>query len=501
MKDWRQLGVALWASAVVLAGMPASAADKVVGVYFTEWSVYDRNYHVTNLPAAQLTHVFYAFARPVCSTGTDTAHLELLDGYAATNKEYPGDSPEDPFWGSFNQLVKLKQRAPHLKTLLSVGGWTDSDDFSDIAASSNARSTFVESCVTFVTNYGFDGVDLDWEYPVTGGEDGLKHRSADITNFVFLVRDIRDAFDRLKQQTGRDYLLTIAAAADPSSVSTYYAVTNLLDSIDWFNLMTYDYTGPWDDHTGHEAAWAGNPSSPHPLLCASKAIEAFTNQGASLTRLVCGLPFYGRGFKGVPATNNGLFQTYSGVTDEGSWEAGAFDYGDLKNGTRGHAWIDQNGFTRHWDSIAIAPYLYNPTSHLFVTYDDPESIQTKVTSVRQAGLKGVMVWSIDADTRDHELIGVIYNSLYPSGTNTFKFTAVALTNNVCLRWTDPTECGWSNRIVLLRYTTLQYPSNTTDGFMCYTGPEQFFEHANLTPSQTYYYTIWASHDGASFTNP
>ena len=144
-------------------GGSPSGSHRVVG-YFSSWSVYGRDFHVADLPGADLTHINYAFANLAGGA------CVLGDPYADTDKAYEGDSWEPGARrGSFHQLELLKARHPHLRTLLSVGGWTWSGAFSDMAATEVGRHRFAASCVELMVNHGFDGLDVDWEYPVGGG--------------------------------------------------------------------------------------------------------------------------------------------------------------------------------------------------------------------------------------------------------------------------------------------------------------------------------------------
>ena len=141
---------------VALPGQGQLQPRRVVG-YYTSWSVYARNYHVAQLPADKVTHINYAFAN------ISGGQIALGDRYADIDKFYPGDSwAPGALRGNFNQLRKLKQKHSHLRTLISIGGWTWSGNFSDAVLTPASRQAFARSCVDFIVQYGFDGVDLDW---------------------------------------------------------------------------------------------------------------------------------------------------------------------------------------------------------------------------------------------------------------------------------------------------------------------------------------------------
>lgn len=141
------------------------------------------------------------------------------DPWIDAQKSYPGDT-WDQLRGNFNQLIKLKQRYPHLKTLISVGGWSWSNRFSDVAADPALRENFANSAVDFLRKYQFDGVDLDWEYPVSGGLQGNSRRAEDKQNFTLLLQKTREKLDAAGAKDGKRYLLTIASGASPRLLRT-----------------------------------------------------------------------------------------------------------------------------------------------------------------------------------------------------------------------------------------------------------------------------------------
>src|SRR5664279_3154978 len=171
---------------LILAAAPLSAQEnpasyRVVG-YFASWAIYDRGYFVTDIPADKLTHLNYAFAAI-----SDDGEIALMDEEADTQYTYPGDSDNQPLKGNFHQLQLLKVAHPSLQTIISIGGWTGSAKFSDVALTAQSRDKFARSVVKFVTQYGFDGVDIDWEYPTGGGDTGNVERPEDRTNFALLL--------------------------------------------------------------------------------------------------------------------------------------------------------------------------------------------------------------------------------------------------------------------------------------------------------------------------
>jgi len=371
---------------------------RVVG-YFASWGVYGRNFHVADIPSEDITHVNYAFAN--ISPALVIVHG---DAYADVDRFYPGDSwAPGALRGSFNQLRLLKARRPHLKTMISVGGWTWSGRFSDVALTPASRAAFATSCVQYMVTYGFDGVDLDWEYPVSGGLSSNVTRPADKQNYTLLLAEMRAQLNARAALDGRPYLLTIAGPAGPAIMANFEL--NLLHQyVDWINIMAYDFHGGWELTTNHNAPLHPALGDPTPapantLWNGAAAVAGYLAAGVPAAKLHLGMPFYGRGWSGVPATNSGLFQSATGLP-VGTWEPGVFDYHDLAANYVTPA-------TRHWDASARVPWLYIPSSGLMVSYDDPESLGHKADFVVNQGLGGAMFWEFSGDDAARSLTRTI----------------------------------------------------------------------------------------------
>lgn len=374
--------------------VPPPSYTKIVG-YFTSWSVYGRDFHVSDIPAGMLTHVNYGFAN-ISEDGT----CMLGDPYADVEKFYPGDSWDaGSLRGNFHQLQLLKERNPHLRTLISVGGWTWSSRFPGVVGTRESRERFAASCVEFVCKYGFDGVDIDWEYP--SGDTQKK-------DFTLLIGELKRQLDARGQADGRNYLLTIAA---PAGRSLYGNIElDVIDEyIDWINIMTYDFHGGWDSMTNFNSPLYADSGDPSPWwsreeLNVDATVRGYLASGVPAMKLVVGVPFYGRGWEGVPDINHGLFQQAGGVP-QGTWEPGVFDYKDLKANYLG------KGYTRYWSDDAGVPWLFSPEAGVMITYDDPQSIRAKADYIRDNRVGGAMIWELSCDDGSNDLIDSLYQGL------------------------------------------------------------------------------------------
>jgi chitinase len=371
-------------------GATLCAQERRVVGYFAGWSVYQRNYHPADIPADRLTHVNYAFARII------DGRCDFIDRKAAVERVYPGDAADLPFHGSFQQLRLLRAKHAHLKTLISVGGWADSGGFSDAALTDDSRRIFARSCVDFAVKYGFDGVDIDWEFPGGGGVEGNKFRREDTQNFTSMLAELRGQLDERGKADGRAYLLTIAA---PAGHDTYARIelAKIHAYLDWINLMTYDFAGEWSERTGFNAplyAAREDPGDKRRQRNVDAAVTGYLAAGVPADKIVVGIPFYGKSWGGVADVNHGLFQKHA----KSSGERG-LDYRNLAAN-----YVDKRG-TRYWHEQAKAPWLFDEKKGLMICYDDEQSVTLKCQYVLDHKLGGVMFWELSED--DGTLTGAV----------------------------------------------------------------------------------------------
>ena len=391
---------------------PEGTGKRIVA-YYIEWGIYGRDYQPADMPLDQITHINYAFANI-----SEDGRIAIGDPYAAIDKAYPGDTWDQPYRGTYNQLNNvLRAQYPHLKTLISVGGWTWSGRFSDVALTAESRARFAESCVDFIRAYNFDGVDIDWEYPVCCGLSSNTYRPEDRENYTLLMESLREHLDQAAIEDGREYLLTIASAGGVDKLVNY-ELAEIASHLDWVNTMSYDFMGAWDlSLTGHHSALYANPDNPSPSMNvredynAHGSIKPWLDAGVPADKIVMGVPFYGRAWGGVNPTNNGLFQSASSVPP-GTWDDWSSGATGINDYTQIKALLATGEYTRYWDDAAKVPWAWSPTAQggHFIAYDDPESIQLKMDYINENGLGGAMFWEVTGD-REGELLDVIYQAI------------------------------------------------------------------------------------------
>jgi chitinase len=393
---------------------PPEIGHEVIG-YFIQWGIYGRDYLVKDVAAAgaakTLTVVNYAFAGIA-----DDLTCTSLDTFADWGKSFDasesvdgiGDTATQPLKGNFNQLRKLKALYPQIRVLISIGGWSDSGRFSDAALTEN-RARFVTSCVNMfikgqfaagVTGPGvFDGIDIDWEYPGACGAT-CNFRPEDKANFTLLLQEFRGQLD--EASPGRHLLLT-AATPVAASYNDTIDLPGIAASIDWMNLMAYDFHGSWEPNgpTNHHANLYPDPADPSGLkLSVDGAVGGYLAKGADPSRIAIGIPFYGHGWSRVPdGGTHGLYQS-AGSLPRGTWERGVEDYKVLKT----------KGYPEYTDVTAEASWLYNGST--FWSFDSPLAVRSKMHYIATRGLRGVMVWELSGD--DGTLVGAIADCLASS---------------------------------------------------------------------------------------
>jgi chitinase len=395
----------------------AALGGKVAIGFFTQWSIYSGFLEkdlVSDGAASRLTEINYAFssvsAAGLCTSGDTWADYqrpfsatEAVDGVADTSTQ--------ALAGNFNQLKELKAEYPNLKIVMSIGGWSWSNQFSALASTAAGRQAFVNSCVDQYLNGNipglapgaakgiFDGIDVDWEYPNEPG-DNNPYGPQDTADFTALMQTFRTAMDQAGQANGEHYTLTADVSPNQYTAAQQLQLPQLASTTDWLNVMTVDFHGGWEDQSDFSSNLLPDPNDPQAAndkFSILQTVQYYESHGVPADKIALEIPYYAHAWAGVGPTDNGLYQPATGPA-----AADQEDYNIAVNAPG----------TVHYDPVTASIWKYDPASEIFYTYDDPQTIAEKGLFIDVAGLRGASVWSLDGDTSNGALTQALTASLF-----------------------------------------------------------------------------------------
>ena len=478
--------------------------------YYGDWSIYERGFQPAHMPINLLSTALYSFImldgdipatqaanadEKECEDCSFSGAVDFADYYSAIHKAY--SLPDDPLatdkwlgtegvgdgyvaygtgigehWtddsaykgnGIFKQFWLLKQKFPHFKTCISVGGWSFSRPFPLIASDSTKLATFVESITDMAVKYHFDCIDIDWEFPGKAGGDYVNNNSAvvydydgdgktpfitptaaDAGYFVNLISALRAELDSRSEASHIEINSAVYTSEDGMALMDYNAFAGNLDGI---HMMTYDYYGAWDAHTGLQAALYANSDPVHSEVSVlhgdvynnkhniasamARAVNNAIDNGFGSNhdirrKIVPGLAFYGRNYSGVSTTPvPGKYMVLANsAAEQLSWEQGNLNYiqieGYYEDGATmsGNSAYDAGGYntagrswTYRWDSESMAPFLYDASTGSFIGYTDPRAIFYQTCHAARENSKGVMFWEMTQESADFHLVQAIHTAI------------------------------------------------------------------------------------------
>jgi chitinase len=357
----------LFALAFCIASTPLSAqtgstATKRLVGYYPEWAKENTPpYTAAQIPYSKLTHIEHAFV--------------LLTRGADGSLHIPAKMIEP-------DLIS-KAHAAGVKVLVSIGGGggIQGELFNKLSAAESTRQAFISNVVELLTQYSYDGVDIDWEVPYT----------KDSSNCTLLMQELRNALPS-------PWLISMAVTADPANYGTGFNIPALAPLVDFFNVMTYDYYGTWSGATGLVSPLLQDPADPEQVGSVKTSMDLYANTySVPLNQLNIGTPFYGYEWDGVDT-----IWTACASCASYSWNYGTY----IKQR------IGEEGWATDYDSAAQAPYLTNTSLPGFITYDGVDSTKHKVEYVKSRGFGGVFMWELSADYDGHsqDLLDAMYEA-------------------------------------------------------------------------------------------
>ncbi|XP_063366348.1 acidic mammalian chitinase-like [Cydia amplana] len=348
-----------------------AAASGVVVCYYGEWANQrpgNGRFGVSDMPTDLCTHIVYSFLTLNGTTGGIIAPEQTT---------YEGKA------NSATDLVALKEKNADLKIMVAIGGWTEgSVNFTAVVNDDTLRATLVSNLYNYIDTNGFDGLDLDWEYPAQ--RDGA---DTDKEQFVTLVKELKEAF------AAKSYLLTAAVAVTQSNIDLSYNVTELDKYLDYFHLMMYDFHGTWDSVTGVNAPLYAQLTDDSSLnFNVNNSVHVWINNGATPSKLVLGLGAYGKTFTLTSLNNTSTGAPFTGAGAAGPYvaEAGIYSYLEICE--------DQKNYPAEWNITEVeGNYVYANKDLFWVGYDNPNTIKAKAQYAKTMGLGGIMYWAVDED--------------------------------------------------------------------------------------------------------
>ncbi|OGV18755.1 MAG: hypothetical protein A2X47_01010 [Lentisphaerae bacterium GWF2_38_69] len=419
---------------------PISSRKQIVG-YITQWDAWKGEsfglpakgvFNQLNVDYSKYTILNYSFsglAKDGSLHSADFRNKAMTANNPSANQD-PAPMLDDDIYSSWDmwllygdvqynwstspaKIEKVARGAPGLfdlckknnvKLMASIGGWSMSKHFSEMANSQSLKANFLKD-VQKLMDMGFDGIDIDWEYPGAVGMN-FTGNAYDYDNYASLMRDIRATI-------GADKLITGAFSAAPNNLNGF-DWEQLSAYMDYFNIMSYDLEGGWSDTAGHNSALYGNKDA----ACWDNTFKFLTQtKGVKPEKINMGVASYGRGVETLSdATLGGKTKkSQKSFSVDGSLKSAAdFANWGLFEGVPNYAYIISNtapstGWVYHWDEEEKVPYMTK--DYYFLSFDNPESVGLKADYVNNNNAAGVIIWQVFGDMQFEEGVSYVNPSI------------------------------------------------------------------------------------------
>ncbi|KAJ2821675.1 hypothetical protein FBU31_004824, partial [Coemansia sp. 'formosensis'] len=436
-----RFNILVTAASVALSLATSVLGGPVIMGYYPSW----KRAQSANVDWSKYTHVNMAFGIPT-SSGTFS---------------FDGD------W--FLPALVTSMHSVGTKVLMSVGGWTGSNYFSNIVKDAGASSTLISSMVSYVKANNLDGIDIDWEYPGRLGDNcNVFDVANDTPNYLKFLQNLRAAMDTAFGM--RQKMITLAVRVQPFDINGAPStdVSAFAKVVDYANLMQYDINGGWNNVTGPNAPFNFQKGEGLQVSFVS-AINDWIAAGFPASQLTAGIGFYGRStiaLEDMTKDPTNQYQPQSqlvplGDSEDAPWydvcagttaNSGTWQWKHLRDqGILTSPSAAAAPWVRQWDPVSQTPWLFNPSTKQFISYDDPQSLQVKINYAASKGLAGAMVWSANMDY-NNELMNVLHS--WPSGP-------VVTTSPPATTSATSSAPGTSNTAASTSPTACQTPTSAT----------------------------------------
>ncbi|MGL5353939.1 MAG: glycosyl hydrolase family 18 protein, partial [Clostridium sp.] len=312
----------------------------------------------------------------------------------------------------------MKKQFPDVDLLISIGGWAGTRGFYDMIKTDEGINTFADSCVDFIRTYGFDGVDIDFEYPsstATSGNPADKDLSEPMRGILnerynVLMKTLRTKIDAAAAKDNEKYLLTAAVTASAWVLGGITDNTYAKD-LDFLSIMSYDFHGGWDEYVENLANIYPDPNDRATVQLKMPTLNMdwsynFYRGVLPPEKILMGIPYYTRGWENVQGGNGTGLHGSSKTPATGKYNVWGDDLDNndvLDPSGTNPLWHVLNLMEKdpnlkvQWDDVGKVPYVWQNNEKVFLSFENEKSIDERVKYIKDKNLGGALIWVMNGD--------------------------------------------------------------------------------------------------------